>query len=105
VGKLVRFATEKNVTGHRPRTVGVIEIDTVLKGEPKTKLVKLHVPQAGEPVSSSDIVFKQGQNGLWFLRLWDATHPSLYAADHPQRFVPFPDAGPRIEAVRKLLGR
>ncbi len=56
-------------------------------------------------MSSTDITYKIGQKGLWFLRLLAPKSAAIYAADHPQRFVPFANAGPSIEAVRKFLDR
>ena len=103
VGTLTKTATTPS--NGRTRTVGVIEIETVLKGNLGTKAVWLNVPQPGSPISSSDIYYGIGQKGLWFLRLLGPESAAIYAADHPQRFVPFTNAGPRIEAVRKFLKR
>ncbi len=100
------FAKTSTVSSDgRTQTVGVIEIDTVLKGDLGTKTIWLNVPQPGTPISSSDIVYRIGQKGLWFLRRLAPETIAIYAADHPQRFVPYANARPRIEAVRKFLER
>ncbi len=103
VGTLGEFTRVTNPVDGRKRTVGVIEIERVLKGDPGAKTVWLDGPQPGTPLSSSDIVYKTGQKGLWFLRLLTPGRGAIYTADHPQRFVPFSSAGPNIEAVRKYL--
>ena len=103
VGTLSNTATTPS--NGQTRTVGVIEIDTVLKGNQGTTSVWLNVPQPGTPISSSDIEYRIGQKGLWFLRSLGPKSAAIFAADHPQRFVPFAIAGPRIEDVRKLLKR
>lgn len=105
IGTLAEFTSTTNSSGGRIRTIGVVEIDTVLKGDFDTKIAWLDVPQPGTPVSSSDIAYEIGQNGLWFFRLLTPKSAGIYAADHPQRFVPFANAGPSIEAVRKFLER
>ncbi len=100
------FAKTSTVSsGGRTQTVGVIEIDTVLKGDLGTMTIWLNVPQPETPISSSDIIYRIGQKGLWFLRSLEPKSAAIFAADHPQRFVPFAIAGPRIEDVRKLLKR
>ncbi len=103
VGTFAKTATVSS--DGRTQTVGVIEIDTVLKGDLGTKTIWLNVPQPGTPISSSDIFYRIGQKGLWFLRSLEPKSAAIFAADHPQRFVPFANAGPRIEDVRKLLKR
>ncbi len=105
VGTLAEFTSATDPSDGRIRTIGVIEIETVLKGDPGTKIVRLDAPQPGRLVSSTDITYQIGQNGLWFLRLLTPESAEIYAADHPQRFVPLANAGPSIEAVRKFLER
>ena len=103
VGTFAKTATVPS--DGRTQTVGVIEIDTVLKGDFEAKTIWLNVPQSGTPISSSDIFYRIGQKGLWFLRSLEPKSAAIFAADHPQRFVPFANAGPRIEDVRKLIKR
>ena len=105
VGTLAKFTSATNPSNGRIRTIGVIEIDTVLKGDLRTRSARLDLPQPGAPVSSSDIVYRIRQKGLWFLRPLERKGAAIYTADHPQRFVPFANAGPRIVAVRKFLKR
>jgi len=102
VGKLARMTVPSEDHAY---TVGVIEIDDVLKGDSAAKTVWLDVPQPGTPISSSDIFYRVGQEGLWFLRLLAPDDGEIYAADHPQRFVPVAHAGPIIDEMRNLLKR
>lgn len=105
VGTLTEITSETNPSDGRARTYGVIEIDKVLKGDLATKTARLDLPRPGALISSSDITYEAGQKGLWYLRLLEPQSAAVYAADHPQRFVPFADAGPHIEAVLKFLDR
>lgn len=80
--------------------VGVIRVDQVLKGATVAEAL-LALPAADRPISSSDIVYRAGQAGLWYLRLQPASDRRVYLADHPQRFVPIDRAQQRIESLRK----
>ena len=78
-----------------------IRVGQVLKGAASAS-VTLAVPAADRPISSSDIVYRAGQTGLWYLRSQPTAGGGvLYLADHPQRFVPIERAQPQIEALRK----
>ena len=103
VGTLSKRITARDPADGRIQTIGVIDVDEILKGDRATKTVRLALPALEGPVSSSDITYKIGQKGLWFLRLLAPKEAEIYTADHPQRFVPFANAGPRIEAIRKRL--
>ena len=84
---------------------GVIAVKEVLKGDPRQTAALVAVPGADQPISSSDIVYRRGQRGLWLLRLRSADEVGIYLADHPQRFLPEDKAAPQIENLRKLLKR
>ena len=86
-----------------PRTVGVLAIEAVVKGAPDMVEVLIAVPQPGAPLSSTDLVIREGQDGLWVLRAIDGDGDATHAADHPQRFVPRPEAASRVEELRSLL--
>ncbi len=85
-----------------PLTLGVLQIEKVLKGGPNLGLVFIRVPNPGLPRKSDDIDYSEGQRGLWFLRA-DDTHDGLYLADHPQRFVPDAQQEEKIRAIQNLL--
>lgn len=80
-------------------TLAVIRVDEVLKGDKHANVVLLELP-AGELRSSSDIVYRRGQNGVWFLRLRSKTERGVYGADHPQRFQTIDQAAPLIKMLR-----
>jgi hypothetical protein len=87
------------------RNVGVLDIRQVLKGTAGLDEARLALPSADQPLSSTDIHYKTGQAGLWFLRqLPAAGGGTVYSADHPQRFVPEEEASARMPALRKLIG-
>lgn len=85
--------------------VGVVAVKEVLKGDKRQTVALVAVPGRERLVSSSDIVYRQGQRGMWFLRLRSAGEAGIYLADDPQRFLPDDKAAKEIEAFRKLLKR
>ncbi|MER2518523.1 MAG: hypothetical protein ABTR92_19360 [Candidatus Accumulibacter phosphatis] len=96
--------------GHSPvRTAGedmvlaVIRIDTVYKGAAGQLVAFLVLPAADRPLSSSDLHYRVGQSGLWFLRQRSAAERGLFLADHPQRFTPSASASAQIEFLQKRL--
>jgi hypothetical protein len=87
------------------RMVGEIEIETILKGQPAKRSIRLKIRQPSARVLATGITHKIGQKGLWYLRLLKLEKGEIYAADHPQRFVPMAEAGPQIEMVHKFFDR
>jgi len=86
-------------------TLGVIKIETVLKGDENQSVTLLILPSRSGLVLAGIIDYKVGQKGLWFLRLRTSQDHGLYLADHPQRFVPMAKAAGRIDALKKILKR
>ena len=88
---------------------GIVKVDAVHKGDRQTSIVVLALPAApGAPGaqaarSSSDLTYRTGQAGLWFLRLRSAQEEGVYVADHPQRFTPADQAKAHLMALRALL--
>jgi hypothetical protein len=85
--------------------LAVIKIDAVYKGAADLSVVFLVLPRPERPISSSDIHYRVGQSGLWFLRQRSAGEQGLFLADHPQRFTPSEKAVPQIEALLKARPR
>jgi hypothetical protein len=85
-------------------TVGAIKITSVLKGPPRIQSALIALPSPQAPISSSDIIYRPGQEGLWFLRRKEGGQADVYLADHPQRFVPSDRAGNMIDRVRQAVG-
>ena len=84
--------------------VGVLKVEEVLKGDKDQTIIMLALPSAEGPHSSTDIFYKDGQKGLWFLRKRKVKEESgIYLADHPQRFVSEKHADAQIEIVRTIL--
>jgi len=83
--------------------LGVIKVDAVLKGPGTLTVVFLVLPAPGRPISSSDLVYRVGQSGLWFLRQRSEDETGIYLADHPQRFAPAGSASAQIKALQALL--
>ncbi len=87
-----------------PVSLGVLQVEEVLKGDPHRSLLLLVLPSPKGPQSSSDIFYRKGQRGLWFLRPRKAGAVGLYLADHPQRFLSMSTKhADQIEAFRKTL--
>lgn len=87
--------------------LGAIAIAEVLKGQkgpdgPTVALVR--VAPSAALASSSDLIYRRGQHGLWLLRLDPGGSTGIYLADHPQRFVPADKEAGRIAKLRALLG-
>lgn len=83
--------------------LGVLAVRDVLKGSPREKVVLIIVPSPAKPISSSDISYRPGQHGLWFLAARPGGPAGIYVADHPQRFMPAGSEQAKIEAFIKLL--
>lgn len=94
----VRTASENMV-------LAVIKIDTVYKGAAGQSVALLVLPATDRPISSSDLQYRVGQSGLWFLRQRNADERGLFLADHPQRFTPAAKAAAQIDALEKMLAR
>ncbi len=105
VGELMGRAEIATADGAAPINLGVIRVERMLKGDPDTTILFLALPRRGPmPRLSTDIDYRDGQRGLWFLHLRDPAQSGVFLADHPQRFVPINKAEERIPAVLKLLG-
>lgn len=90
-------------TGHSSDlTVGVIAISEVLKGPSTSTVALVSIPAATAPRSSSDLVYRQGDRGLWLLRL-RPNSTGIYLADHPQRFVATLGGEARIKQLRQKI--
>ncbi|MFO1197757.1 MAG: hypothetical protein U1E86_12385 [Burkholderiaceae bacterium] len=91
--------------GGRPlgRDVGVVRIERVLKGRRAATIVMVVVPGAEAPRSGSDVRFTPGDTGLWFLRKVEFANRDVFAADHPQRFLPARTEAAAIERWRRRL--
>ena len=81
-------------------TLAVIRVNEVLKGDKRATVVLLELP-SGEVRSSSDISYRKGQSGVWFLRLRSKTDLGVYRADHPQRFQAIDQAASLIKKLRE----
>lgn len=100
--KIVRIPMAGN-GGARP--VGVLRIENVLKGDSRADIALIALPDPDEPIISSDLTYKVGQTGLWFLHPAGAEEGAvLFAADHPQRFVAADQAATIVESLRRRLG-
>ena len=98
--------TQLRLAPDRPKlTLGVLRVDDVLKGDAGITVALLVLPSPDAPRSSTDLLYRKGQKGLWFLRVRDQKDAGLYLADHPQRFVPVEQAQGRIQALREQLKR
>jgi hypothetical protein len=86
--------------------LAVIQIDTVLKGDPSQRAVLLVLPAPTPGFHhSGTITYVPGQTGLWYLRIRAKNESGLFLADHPQRFVPTERAAEPIGRIKKRLAR
>jgi len=80
-------------------TLAVIRVNEVLKGDRHATVMLLELPSS-ELRSSSDITYRPGQSGAWFLRLSSKAEHGIYLADHPQRFQTLDQAESLIKVLR-----
>lgn len=87
--------------------LGVIAIKTVLHGSADGSLAFVLRPPSSRPVSSTDLNFRRGDRGLWFLKRAPAADAAgVYVVDHPQRFLrEGTDNAAAIAAWRQRLSR
>ncbi len=68
----------------KPSLIGILKVEQVYKGN-ADDVVLLLLPLRPPNVSvSTDILHTVGQNGLWFLKSFEASE-GIYLVDHPQR--------------------
>jgi hypothetical protein len=86
--------------------VGVVQIETVFKGDPRQRVALLSLPAPTPGIHTSDVMtYTAGQTGLWYLRLRSPGELGVFLADHPQRFVAIEQAGEQLESLRSLVDR
>jgi len=105
VGELIGRATIGAMQGEGTQLLGVIRVEETLKGEQDVTVAFLALIGGGLIRRSDQLSYRDGQHGLWYLRLRNADEPGIYVADHPQCFVPLDQAGEQIESLRKRLDR
>ena len=107
VGEWVGQAPLRLGQGGAASDLGVIALTEVLRGPQGPTLAFVAVPGAAQPISSSDLRYRRGDHGVWFLRLrqpGDVSGP--YLADHPQRFLrDTPENASVIRTLRDQLKR
>ncbi|HET7875246.1 MAG TPA: hypothetical protein VFN71_06950 [Methylomirabilota bacterium] len=97
--------TEVRLAPDQPRlTLAVLRADEVVKSDRSRGYVLLGLGPTDRPRSSTDIFYRVGQRGLWFLRSQPGSE-GIYLADHPQRFVPAERADPQLQSLRRGLKR
>jgi hypothetical protein len=94
--------TQLTTSPNRTVTYGVLQVREVLKGtaSPSRTMLLIEQPTPGGLVSSSDITYRVGQSGIWFLRVRTPGEVGPYLADNPQRFVPSTDKS--FESLKAL---
>lgn len=67
--------------------VGILLVTRIYRGQTDDRRIYLKLPPKGKPVSSSDLVYRAGQTGIWFLKETESGSGIFYI-DHPQRLWP-----------------
>ncbi len=78
---------EKSISVSAESHLRTLRVKRVYKGDREAKRILFRVPSPNRPLSSNDLVFPGGQEGIWFLK---EVKPGagVYFIDHPQRFWP-----------------
>lgn len=80
--------------------VGTIKVEEVILGRNDLTEVFLVVPGSERTLkSSTDLVYTEGQRGVWFLRHLPALGEEYYVADHPQRL----HSVDQVASVREII--
>ncbi len=103
VGELIGHTEAAMTPGQPPAYLGVLRVEEVLKGAPGVDTLLLALPRPHRFARSTDLHYQPGQRGLWYLRVRDPRQQGIYAADHPQRFVPMAKAANQLRFLRKSL--
>ena len=70
-----------------PTEAGVLKVSKVFKGKVELADILIDQPKSSSGViSSSDIIYKKGQKGVWFLAEGKDTDSGIYYANNPQLF-------------------
>lgn len=88
------------------RQLGAIAVSAALAGKAEPgSLVFVARPPAGRPIADTDLSFRRGDRGLWFLKRAPGGDEA-YLVDHPQRFLrDSPENAAAIRAWRERLKR
>jgi len=85
---------------------GTIAVSRQLSGSLEGAVVQVLRPPAGRPVSSSDLEFRRGDRGLWFLKAAPGEAKGVFIVDHPQRFLrDAPENAAELKAWHERLKR
>ncbi len=67
--------------------VAILRAIRIYRGQADGTQIYLKLLPKGKPISSSDLVYRSGQSGIWFLK--ESEYGSgIFYIDHPQRFWP-----------------
>jgi hypothetical protein len=102
IGELIGQTDVKMAPVSAEMTLGVLQVEEVLKGEQSQNVILLELPYSRGLRNDAEVFYKKGQKGLWFLRLRAPREAGIYLADHPQRFLSVKQVS-QIETFRKLL--
>ncbi len=103
VGELIGQTEVILAPSHKKLMIGVIRVEEILKGDKKRTVALIALPHPGGLIKSDDIFYKNGQRGLWCLRLRNKEEAGIFLADHPGRFIPMEHALNKIEEIRKII--
>lgn len=95
--KLLGTTQLQSVSENRFQRIGILETTKVYKGEKTTRYILLNLPAMSQPRLSTDIDYREGTSGIWFLRE-DGETKGIFHADNPQRLWPH-DKSPVVEKL------
>ena len=102
-GKVTKIENAGFARGARQFDAAVVQVKAVLKGDAKLKEVRIAQPAVGGLAVSTDIRFKEGQEGFWLLtKQADAKgkEADVYWALHPSQFQPLGERDKLAKAVK-----
>jgi hypothetical protein len=103
-GKVTKIEDAGFTRDQRKYEAAVVEVKAVLKGDPKTRQVRIAQPSAGGLAVSSDIRFPVGQEGFWLLtrsKNAKGKEAEVFWALHPFQFQPLTERNRLTKAVKE----
>ncbi|GEM_PF-1923859 len=82
--------------------IGILQIARVYQGSPGGEQIYLRLTSRRKPISSSDLVYPVGQQGIWFLKE-TFSGSGIFYLDHPRRLWPLEREAVLLNLLRQHI--